>query len=58
MDKHINKTDETLMLGHIMADQAEDWIALHIIKPNANIIYIPTIIILYSVNDGHYILEH
>ena len=41
-----------------MTEWAENWIGLHIIKSNMNIIYIQTIILLYSVNDGHYVLEY
>ena len=54
---HIDKTDENINI-QIMADQAENWIGLNIIRSYTNIVYIQTINILYSVNDRHYILEH
>ena len=52
------KQMKTLTLGHVMAEQAGKHIGLHIIKSHTNIKYIQTVIILYLVNDRHYILEY
>ena len=41
-----------------MVEQAENWLGLNTTKLQTNIKYIQTVIILYSVNDRHYILEH